>query len=387
MNTHTRATGLAAAAARFPFLGPTTADHLLALVRAELGHESALDDFQPHGAHSAMALAPGTILHIVSGNTPAAGLQSLIRGLLLGARNLCKIPSAGLPEIAAFRAALPDWLAERVEISAELPDEWLARADAVIVFGGDETIAHFRARVRPGQIFIAHGHKLSAGFVFDDPGFASMPGAARDVAAFDQQGCLSPHAIYVRGDARAYAARLAGEMEALSTREPRGPISLSEKIAIRAAREELAFRAANDGGAQLWQSADSTAWTVAFDPAPGFPRSPLNRFIFIKPMPADPASEFREVRAHLSCAGIWPAAPEHARPLAALGFSRICPLGRMQSPPWTWHQDGQRTLAALVRWADFEPKSGDGNSHAKAQRRKEAGDTQGKPVKYCSPAG
>ncbi len=349
MSTLARATHLANAAGRFPFLGSTTTADLLALVRAEFGHESALDDFQPHGEHFAMAVAPGTILHVVSGNTPAAGLQSLIRGLLLGSRNLCKIPSGGLPEIAEFRARLPEWLAERVEISAELPDEWLARADAVIVFGSDETIAHFRARIRHDQVFIAHGHKLSAGFVFDDPRFDSVPGAARDVSAFDQQGCLSPQVIYVRDDARAYAARLASEMESLSVREPRGPISLSEKIAIRTAREELAFR-----GAQLWQSADSTEWTVAFDNAPGFPRSPLNRFIFIKPLPADLASELREVRAHLSCAGIWPATTEHARPLSALGFSRICPLGWMQSPPWTWHQDGQPQLTTLVRRVGFE---------------------------------
>ena len=165
---------------------------------------------------------------------------------------------------------------------------------------------------------------------------------------------MNPHVIYVRGDACAYAARLAVEMESLSLREPRGPILLSEKIAIRTAREDIAFRAANDDGAQLWQSADSTEWTVAFDPAPGFPRSPLNRFIFIKPLPADLASELREVRAHLSCAGIWPATPEHALPLSASGFSRICPLGRMQSPPWTWHQDGRWTLAELVRWVGFE---------------------------------
>ena len=354
MNTSTRAAHLAAAAERFPFLGRTTADDLRALVRAELGHEDALDDFQPHGAHSAMAVAPGTILHIISGNTPAAGLQSLIRGLLLGARNLCKTPSAGLPEIAAFRAALPDSLAERVQIFAELPDDWMARANAVIVFGSDETIAHFRGRVRPDQTFIPHGHKLSAGFVFDDPVFDSVSGAARDVAAFDQQGCLSPHVIYVRGDARAYAAHLAGKMAALTARAPRGPISLSEKLAFRSARDDIAFRAANDDSVQLWQSAGSTEWTVAFDTTPGFPRSPLNRFIFIKPMPADPASELHEVRAHLSCAGIWPAASEHARPLAALGFSRICPIGQMQAPPWTWHQDGQHTLAALVRWVDFE---------------------------------
>ena len=105
---------------------------------------------------------------------------------------------------------------------------------------------------------------------------------------------------------------------------------------------------------QVWQSSSSTAWTVVFDSTRGFPRSPLNRFIFVKPLPDDLASELGEVRAHLSCAGVFPATIEHARLLTALGVSRVCPIGRMQTPPWTWHQDGQPSLGALVRWVDFE---------------------------------
>ena len=350
MRTAERARHLAAAAGRFPFLGGTTDDDLLALVRAELGHAEALDDFAPHGGQLARAFGPTTILHIVSGNTPAAGLQSLIRGLLLGAHNLCKAPSAGLPEIAEFRTALPPELAARVEIAGELPDDWLARAEAVIVFGHDATIAHFRALARPEQRFIAHGHRLSFGMVFYDPAFTSAPLAARDASLFDQQGCLSPHVFYVAGHAREYAARLAEEMRAFQAEEPRGRVSLSEANSIRTLREDLAFRAAQGEPVALWQSEGSTAWTDAFDATPGFPRSPLNRFVFVKPLPADLAAELREVRAHLSCAGIWPATPAHARALAPLGVSRICPLGRMQSPPWTWLQDGAPALAPLVRW-------------------------------------
>ena len=45
-----------------------------------------------------------------------------------------------------------------------------------------------------------------------------------------------------------------------------------------------------------------------------------------------------------------------------------------------------RKDAAALEQA-YQPKNGIRNSHAKAQRRKEAGDTKGKPVKYCSPAG
>lgn len=351
MTTNERAAHLAKAAALFPFLG--TPD-LPALVTTELGHGEILDDFRPRGGHFAKAVPPDTILHIVSGNTPAAGLQSLIRGLLLGSHNLCKIPSSGLPELAVFRAALPAALAERVEISPELQDAWLARADAVIVFGGDETIAHFRALARPGQNFIAHGHKISVGVVFDDPHFASVAGAARDASVFDQQGCLSPQAIYVRGDAAAYADRLATEMAHFDATEPRGPIALSDALAIRTAREELAFRIANGDPARLWQSEGSTAWTVVFDPAPGFPRTPLNRFLVVKPLTDDFPNDLEPLRAHLSAAGIWPAAPGHARTLAALGFTRICPLGKMQQPPATWNQDGLATLGSLVRWVDFE---------------------------------
>ena len=354
MNTSTRATHLAAAAARFPFLGRTTADDLLALVRAELGHAEILDDFQPRGAHLARAVPAETILHIVSGNTPAAGLQSLIRGLLLGAHNLCKIPADGLPEMAAFRTLLPPELAAKVEISPTLPDGWLARAGALIVFGSDATVAHFGALARPGQVFVAHGHALSFGVIFDDPHAESAAGAARDASAFDQQGCLSPHVFYVAGDARGYAARLAEEMQRWQERDPRGAISLSEANAIRTLRDETAFRAAQGEPVALHASAGSTAWTVVFDETPGFPRSPLNRTVFVRPLPADLAAELRTVRPHLSCAGIWPATIAHARTLADCGVSRICAIGQMQSPPWTWQQDGQPALAPLVRWIGFD---------------------------------
>src|ERR1700722_17179821 len=110
MTTREIAESLANAARLFPMLGEVTAQNLLDLVKWELGHEKILDGFQTYAGHLAMASGPGTILHIISGNTPHAGLQSLMRGLLLKSRNLCKLPSAGLPEIAQFRNALPDEL-------------------------------------------------------------------------------------------------------------------------------------------------------------------------------------------------------------------------------------------------------------------------------------
>jgi hypothetical protein len=56
----------------------------------------------------------------------------------------------------------------------------------------------------------------------------------------------------------------------------------------------------------------------------------------------------------LSCAGIFPAISENAEKLAQCGVSRICPIGSMQTPPWTWPQDGQQILAPLVKWISLE---------------------------------
>lgn len=353
-----RARALAQAAAPFTFLGEITEKSLLEWVKLELGDPEVLDRFVPHGAHRVRAQAPKIILHILSSNTPAAALQTILRGLLLGSMNLCKLPASGLPEVDAFLEGLPPKLRTSVQTSTTLPDDWLAQADAIIVFGNDETVATFRALPRPGQTFIAHGHKLSLGIIFADPEFASVAGAARDASVFDQQGCLSPHVFYIHESAGCsagdYARKLAAAMAEFETHSPRGDLPVGESNRICALREELAFRAANGEPLEIQASAENTAWTVIADHTPGFPATPLNRVIFVKPLPVDPTSEFATIQPHLSTCGVWPLTPDHAETAARLGASRICRIGDMQRPALSWHQDGQSVLASLVRWIDWE---------------------------------
>lgn len=355
MTTAERAHALAEAATAFPLLGRVTVDDLRECVRLELGHGEILDGFRPYGRHFSRAFARSPLLHIVSGNTPHAALQSLVRGVLLGARNLIKIPSSGLPEVEAFLSRLPAPLRETVTVCRDLPPDWLRQAAAWIVFGSDETIAHFRRQVPAGVVFEPHPHRVSLGLIFDDPGQASARHAARDVALFAQKGCLSPHDFYVRGDARAYAARLAREMALEETRDPRGPITPHEAAEIHNVRANTRFRAASDPRVQLWESENSTAWTVIYEDDPWFAPSCLNRVVFVKPLPDDLAAAMGPAREWVAAVGIWPPTPDHAEHALPLSPSRICPVGTMQTPPLSWHQEGRQVLAPLTRWVDFEP--------------------------------
>ena len=352
-----RAQMLANVAKGFPELGSVTMRGLLTLVRSELGHEAALDRFVTHGRFLTRALAPRKILHVLSGNTPAAALQTLLRGLLLGSHNFCKLPAGGIPEVLRFRSKLPAALARRIEFSPELTSAWLEAADAAVLFGRDETVAAVRALLKPEIPVVSHGHRLSLAVIFDDPDFRSPRGAARDVSIFDQQGCLSPQVVFIRENKsltlESYAQRLAREMGRFEKSIPRRRLTLSESNSIFSLREEIQFRSANRERIGVLNSAD-TAWTVVTDRTAGLPATPLNRVIHLKPLPRSLGELIAPHRAHLSTCGIWPMNDVSRDIVSALGFTRICPVGKMQSPPLEWHHDGQRVLAPLVRWIDCE---------------------------------
>lgn len=360
MNTQQRASTIAHAAEPFgSLLGPTSAQDLLGWVAAELGSAEVLDAWVSYGSAKTKAIAPQTILHVVSGNTPHAALQSLIGGLLLGSLNLVKLPRGGLIEVDEFVSRLPGEWSELVECSVDLPDEWIARAQAVLVYGADETIAALRRQVPPDKVFHGHGHKVSLGIVWDDPSFASCAGAARDASLHDQQGCLSPQVFYVRetrpGFAREYAEKLASAMERFNRTHPRGLLSVEEKAAIANLRAAYRFRAAGDLRVALWEGGAAMDWTVIYEEDAWFTASPLNRVIFVKTLPENLPDAMGPALGHLGAVGLFPCAEELADRFAGLHPSRFCAIGRMQDPPWTWHNGGVQRLASLVKWVDFEP--------------------------------
>ena len=329
---------------------------LLETVEKELGHQESIDRFVPYGDIHTRANPISPILHIVSGNTPAAAIQTITRGLLLGAFNQIKLPSDGIQEVEDFIEKLPKELKSLIDItrSREASIEWLKSAKGIIVFGSEETVREIESQVLPDQVFIAHSHKVSIAVIDSDNNKEAAKLAAQDIAKYDQQGCLSPHDIYVdpKEQPRSFAAELARALKELNSTCPPPERTLEENSRIDNLRRSYSFRSSNDTSVQIWKSNSNTDWTVVYEDEPQFAASPLGRFVFVKPLPENLNDALGINKDYLSTIALYPFSIQRAETLSLCGATRICPLGSSQDPSFFWHHDGLQNLAPLVHWTD-----------------------------------
>lgn len=334
------------------YLGYFAAIDLIQWLKHELGSADMLDSFQPVAENlQSKAIPNSPILHILSSNTPHAGLQSILRGILIGAKNWVKLPSSGLPIVEKWIENLPTELHSFIEIVNDV-DCALVDAKVIIAIGSDETINTIHSKLSPHQRFIPHGHKLSIGLI-SKPSIEAAKLVVEDSCSFNQQGCLSLHTIYVKQNASEFLPILAEAMELYETLHPRGKISLSESGAITNLRETLCYEAANDPkNIALLHSEGNTHWTAIYRNSPTLIPSPLNRVISIQPWPENPellGSEFH----YISTLAIDQNS-DILTEIELLDIPRICSLGKSQLPSLFWHHDGFAPLGSLIRWRDKE---------------------------------
>jgi hypothetical protein len=369
------------------FFGEWTLDNMEALLVQDLGSAGRLDQFGPgpgevRPRQTALATAPELLVQFTAGNLPVSGMTSLLLGVLLRSAQFLKCASGAtlFPRLLAHSLVDTEpGLAGGIEIAGWpggttiLEEPLLAEADLVTASGSDATLADLSSRLallprRPR--LVGYGHQVSFGYITRDAlgGFErarTVAQAAEDVAAWDQCGCLSPQVFYVEGGgplaAEAFAELLSLELARREETHPRGTLSLEASTGITLKRDFYAIRAAAGAETEtrLWQSPESTAWTVVYESSPLFQAAGQHRFIHVKPV-ADLAEALRgadAVRGRVSTVGIAGAGhrgAELAAQLARWGVTRVCPLGRMQRPPLTWRHDGRPALGDLITWTGLE---------------------------------
>lgn len=365
------------------FFGSVTEEALRALVTRDVGHPHQLErplatEQDTHEGRLALAVGPELLVHITGGLLPNPPITSLMLGLLARSAQFmkCARGTSLLPRLFAhsLREVAPK-LASTIEIAEwrggdeALEGALLAQANCVTATGRDTTITSLRRRLPAHARLVSYGHRVSVGYVTHEmlsgrvlPGVVQA--AARDVAAWDQLGCLSPQAFYIesggRFTAEHFAEKLAEALEELERVQPGGPPSAETAAAIAARRHIYELRAANLSHTQLWQSRGSTAWTVVHEEAPDFKPSCGHRFVHVKPVAnlGEALKGLEPVQGQVSTVGLSAPGPRETELVTAFarwGVTRICPLGRMQTPPLSWRHDGRPSLGDLIHWCDWEP--------------------------------
>ena len=256
--------------------------------------------------------------------------------------------------------------------------EALLAADCVVVNGSDAAVAAIAGRRSPASPTVTYGHRFSAAIV--GPGATSgatlhrvARGLARDVALWDQLGCLSPVAAWVADPDAGAADRVADAVaEALAEAEgrwPRGALAEpGEAARLAAARDTAQLRAAAGTPVRLLSGRDG-AWAVVREADAEHRTAPGHRFVRVHPA-RDAAACAAALRPHrrqlaaLAAAGFGAETSRVARLLAGVGASRICAPGQLQAPPLAWPRDNRSVLHPLLRWCDFEVREGAGGGAA-----------------------
>ncbi|MGB5513387.1 MAG: acyl-CoA reductase [Thermoanaerobaculia bacterium] len=296
---------------------------------------------------------PSPLLVILSSNLPGLAVQSLLPALLLRRPILLKSPTSETLFTPAFVRALAGRQPELGEAVAavtwpggdqSLEAPVLAAAGRVLAYGEASTIASLERRA-PAKVY-AYGPKTSLAVIGSAaPEGSIATGLARDIALFDQRGCLSIQASYTAGDAIGLAEALAEELSTAVRELPPGPLDPVAVAGVQQIRMEAALRGLYSPELPI------DIGTVVIEPRPEFQPSPGLRTVRIHPV--EDLAKLPEILAPWSgqmqgaaLAGddAWRLRPQ----LESLGVSRCAAPGHLQAADATWHNGGIHPFEALT---------------------------------------
>ncbi len=325
-----------------------------------------------------MAVGPTLCVQISSGSVPGVGVNALIRSLLVKAPTLIKPGAGDVVLTQLFAEALRDADAELGSAVAvrywsggeshELTRQAVEGADAVVVYGSDESVLSVRGMLPVSCRFIAYHNRFGIGIVgrekLKDNVEDLADEVARAVAMFENRGCVCPEVLFVErgGHAKveAFESLIAESLERLASEwsshvEP--VFTSRERSVLRQVRDTMEIHQAVGSVRMLHGGLEN--WTVVSEldllQLPSLP----GRSLRIRPVQnlEDVPSLLGESCRHIQSVG-YAVDEDRVNDLAVLfgrvGASRVVPFDGMSFPPAWWLHDGQGPLRALIGWVEVQ---------------------------------
>jgi long-chain-fatty-acyl-CoA reductase len=326
----------------------------------ELGSERMMDEWSRNKASWVRAFPKGIVLHSMVGNMVLANAFSVIWGVITKNINLAKVPARDpvtpLALAESFVETDPDHPITRAltavywKRESPLVDYACQMADVVLAWGGNTGIKRLKEKVPAGVSFIEFGPKWSLSVVDLDRCDANVAAwrMASDVTFYDQEACLSPQRLFVKGDVDSFISRLAYYLDKAARFYPKECVNPDALAHFSMTRLEANYRG--------WNLTRGAAWSIIeVDDPTQVADHPLGRTLFVhRVKEIDEVTRYLNYSAQTLCCEPLVLGAEYRDCWAVAGVDRIVELGMSRWPQYGYTHDGTRPLTDLVRWVSVE---------------------------------
>jgi len=336
--------------------------YLQQVIGFELPCREVLDTWVPVLDSEVHAVPLGKVLHIISGNVPVVGVYSVIRGLLTKNVNIAKIPSGDvltiLFVIQSFYDVDPNhpitkstsaiyW--ERNE--EDIIKTFVKDSDGLCIWGGRDSVNFYKS-INHNCRVLEYGPKIGMQIIDwdenDDPDLAIK--VAKDMTVYEQEACLSPQYICLKGDVDSFVEQLKKGLQLFQQQWPKPKRELDHYAHMNFVAQANLFvgnKVVHDENMNWLIIVASKKEEINLD-------HPLGRTIYIYPVD-DIKDSLRYVVKDIQTIGIAPkkVAYELRDELAAMGIARISNIGNVDYPRLGTAHNGIY-LSDLVRMVGME---------------------------------
>jgi hypothetical protein len=343
------------------------------------GNINFLDSFVeiPELQKNYMAHPRGVITHWLAGNVPVLGMISLVQGIISKNANVIKLSKENglvLPFMAA-EIAKHEFKSDKISIKGidilksclfvycdkddhDAQNTLSVYSDVRVAWGGREAVESVMSLPRKyGTDDVIFGPKYSFALVgrdsFDSSELEDMAyRLALDTSIFEQQGCNSPHTVFIEKGGHTspleFAKALEKAMDKVLKRIPKNPVSADEAYNIVNIRNEYSFTG------QVFSS-KGTEWTVIYSEDKGLADACYSRVIFVRPVDdKNEILEYIEPKKHQTmgiCIEEYEKL-EFSKKATQKGIERVTELGKMSSFDYPW--DGMFPINRFLRWVSVQ---------------------------------